>query len=196
VAEQAESVTSVAHLIPAAGGRHLESAFSVVITSRAAALISPAALSTPVPIGSVRLPGVNPQQRGRIRGACHRHAVRLGIVDAVPARYMTMRRAAHVQAAAQHFRRQFGRELVAWPAEQVQRNQRLAAHRVDVRQGVGSSDPPERVSVIHHGSEEVGSDYDRHGRADSHHGTVVAMLDSHHQVRARAIGHEPGCYLL
>jgi hypothetical protein len=61
-------------------------------------------LSTPVPIGSVRLPGVNPQQRGRIRGACHRHAVRLGIVDAVPARYMTMRRAAHVQAAAQHLR--------------------------------------------------------------------------------------------
>jgi hypothetical protein len=36
-----------------------------------------------------RLPGVNPQQRGRIRGAGHRHAVlRLRIIDAVAAGYV------------------------------------------------------------------------------------------------------------
>src|SRR5207247_81708 len=32
----------------------------------------------------------------------------------------------------------------------------------------------------------------RPGRAHPHHGAVVAMLDTHHQVRARAIGHQPG----
>jgi len=113
-----------------------------------------------------RPPGVNQQQRGRIRGAGHRHAVlRLRIVDAVPPGYVTMRRAPHIQAAAQHFRREFGRELVARPAEQVNGDQRLAAHRVDVGHGVGSGDPPEGVTVVHDRSEEVGGQHYRHGRA-------------------------------
>jgi len=88
-------VTSVAHRIPAASASPLASAFSVVITSTAATLTWPVALcqalSTPVPIGLVKLsgrpgrPASNPQQRGRIRGAGHRHAVlRLRIVYAVP----------------------------------------------------------------------------------------------------------------
>ena len=110
--------------------------------------------------------------------------------------YVTMRRAPHVQAAAQHFRRQVGRELVARPAEQVHRDQRLAAHRVDVGQGVGSGDPAERVRIVHDRGEEVGGHHDRQGRADPDHGAVVAMLDPHHQVRARASGHEPGDRLL
>jgi hypothetical protein len=46
--------------------------------------------------------------------------------------HVTARRAPHVQASAQHFGRQVGGELVARPAEQVQGDQRLAAHRVDV----------------------------------------------------------------
>src|SRR4029077_979845 len=45
-------------------------------------------------------------------------------------------------------------------------------------------------------SEEVGGHHHRQGRADPDHGAVVAMLDTHHQVRARAIGHEPGDSLL
>ena len=54
-------VTSVAHLIPAASACRLASALSVVITSTAASLTWPVALcqalSTPVPIGLVRLSG-------------------------------------------------------------------------------------------------------------------------------------------
>jgi hypothetical protein len=92
-------VTSVAHLIPAASACRLASAFSVVITPTAAALTWPVCLAPGIEhpradrLGQAerqaRLPGVNPQQRGRIRGAGHRHAVlRLRIIDAVAAGYV------------------------------------------------------------------------------------------------------------
>jgi hypothetical protein len=143
------------------------------------------------------LSGVDAQQDARVRGAGHRHAVlRLGVIDAVPAGEVTVRRARGRQAAAQHLRGQFGREPVAGPAEQVHRDQRHAAHRVDVRKGIGGGDPPERVGVVHHGGEEVGGHHHRQGRADPHDGAVVAVLDPYQQVRARALRHEPGHRLL
>jgi hypothetical protein len=103
------------------------------------------------------------------------------------------RRAAHIQAAAQHLGRQLGGELVPGPAEQVQRHQRLATHRVDVGQGVGGGDPPERVGVVHDGGEEVGGHHHRRGPAEPHHRAVVAVLHAHQQageVRAGAIGQQ------
>ena len=142
-------------------------------------------------------PGVDPQQRGRVRGAGHGHAVlRLGVVDAVPPGHRAVRRAPHRHTAAQYLRRQLHRELVARPAEQVQRDQRHAAHRVDVGQGIGGGDPPEGIGVVHDGGEEVRGHHDRHGRADPHHGAVVAVLHTHQQVRARAAGHQGGYRLL
>ena len=86
--------------------------------------------------------------------------------------YMALRRAPHVQAAAQLFGRQGGRELVTRPAAARRCTRRPRPERRTRR-----SPPPQ-------------------GRADPDHGAVVAMLDTHHQVRARAAGHEPGYRLL
>jgi amino acid efflux transporter len=77
---------------------------------------------------------VDPQQRVRVGQAGDGHAVLgLGIVDAVAARDVAARRAGRVQAAAQDLGGQVRAQHLARPAEQVQRDQRLAADGVDVR---------------------------------------------------------------
>ena len=142
-------------------------------------------------------PGVDPQQRGRVRGTGHRHAVlRLRVVDAVAAGDVTARCAPGLQAAEQHLRRQLGRQLVTWPAEQVHRHQRLPAHRVDIRQRVGRGDPAERVRVVHHRSEKIGRHHHRQRRAHPHHRAVVTVLDPYQQIRLRPTGHQRSDRLL
>jgi amino acid efflux transporter len=83
-----------------------------------------------------RLPGpagVDPQQRVRVGQPGDGHAVLgLGVVDAVPARDVAARRAGRVQAAAQHLGGQVRAQHLARPAEQVERDQRLAPDGVDV----------------------------------------------------------------
>jgi len=121
------------------------------------------------------------------------HAVlRLGIVDTVAAGHVTVGRSRRVQAAMQHLRGQVSAQQVARPAQQVERDQRLAADRVHVGQRIGRRDLAEGVGVVDHRGEEVrGGDHGAAG-GDLHHGGVVAVLDADQQVCRPALGDQPG----
>jgi len=56
---------------------------------------------------------------------------------------------------------------------------RLAAHRVYVRERVGRGDAPEVVRVVDDGREEIGGGDDRLLVVQPVHGRVVARLDPH-----------------
>ena len=72
-----------------------------------------------------------------------------------PARWQPASRAT-VGAPAQHLGGQLEGQPVARPGQQVDRDQRLAAHRVDVGERVGGRDPAPVVGVVDDRREEVG----------------------------------------
>ena len=137
--------------------------------------------------------GVDAEQRGRVGEPGDGHAVlRFRVVDAVPARDVAVRRGGHVQPASQHLGGQVGAEQVARPAEQVERDQRVAADGVHIRQRVGRRDLPEGVGVVHDRGEKVGGRDDRPVRRDLDHGRVVAVLDADEQVGRLPRRNQPG----
>ena len=102
------------------------------------------------------LGGVVAQQPVRMGDAGDRHAVlRLRIVDRVPAEHRAPRLGGDAQPAAEHLSHQLHRQHAAGPADQVDRHDRAAAHRVNVRERVGGGDPAPVIGIVHHGSEEV-----------------------------------------
>ena len=120
-------------------------------------------LRIPSPSGFVSvsaLPGVAPR---RCAATCRpgepgdgQAVLRLGVVDAVPAREVGAGLQADVCPAAQHLGSELEGDLVARPGQQVDREERLAAHGVDVREGVGRRDPAPVVGVVDDRGEEVG----------------------------------------
>ncbi len=62
-------------------------------------------------------------------------------------------------AAAQHLGQHFGWHIVG-PGSEVNRKQRITAHRIHIREGIGRRNRAELVRIIHHGRKEVGSRYD------------------------------------
>ena len=119
------------------------------------------------------------------------HAVLgLRVVDRVAAADVAAGLLGHLEPAAQHLGGQLGRQHVARPAEQVDGDDRGAAHRVDVGERVGRGDPAERVRVVDHGGEEVGREHQALTAGDADHRRVVAVVQADDElgVRGRRAG--------
>ena len=184
--EQAETGHVGGAAAPAASAARDASRLSAVITATASANASPVALcrllSTPRPRGLVSVSGNPARPRrcgaaGRVGDAGDRQPVlRLGVVDAVTAGEVAPGLRADVGAAAEHLAGQLERERLARPGEQVDSDERLAAHRVDVGQGVGRRDPAPVVRIVDDRREEVGGGDDRSPGVQPHHRRVVAVV--------------------
>ncbi len=132
-----------------------------------------------------RFGGVVAQQPRRVGHAGHGHAVlRFRVVDGVAADHRAARLRCHRQSAAQHLRHQLQGQQVAGPADQVDRDDRAPAHRVNVRKGVRRGDSAPVVSVVDDRCEEV-----RRGEhcdvADQDRGRVVAVVEPDQNVVTR-----------
>ena len=90
---------------------------------------------------------------------------------------------------------QLERQHVAGPAEQVDRDDRAATHRVDVGEGVGGGDPAPVVGVVDDGGEEVGRREHHPVAVDPHRGRVVAVVEPDDEV-GRPVAHEAADHLL
>ncbi len=72
--------------------------------------------------------------------------------------------------------------MILWITSTGERENRLAAHRVDVRERVGRGDAPEVVRIVDDGREEIGGRDDRLLVVETIHRRVVARLDPDEQV--------------
>ena len=172
------------------------SAFSVVITRSPSATSSAGAASrftaveiTPRPIGLVST-SASPARALRLRehavgvdGADDGEAVlRFGVVDGMTAADQRARGAHHVGAAVEHAREQLERQPLARPGDEVEREQRRAAHRVHVGERVGGGDAAPVVGVVDDRREEVGGHDDREVVAQAVHRGVVRGVEPDEQV--------------
>ena len=129
------------------------------------------------------LRGVVAQQTVRAGGAGDGHAVLgFGIVDRVPAddRHSGLLR--DRETAGEHLLQQLVGQDLAGPADEVDRDHGVAAHRVDVAERVRGRDPSPVVGVVDHGGEEVrGGEHGRVavGPADPHGGGVIPVVQAH-----------------
>ena len=94
----------------------------------------------------------------------------------------------HLEPAAQHLGGELGGQHVTGPAEEVHRDDRGAAHGVDVGQRVGRGDPAERVRVVHDGGEEVRRQDQALAPGEADHGGVVAVVQTDHEFGVGAAG--------
>ena len=173
-------MTSVAQRDPGGQRGRGGVALSVVITAIACGrTTSPVALCrllrTPTPSGLVRVsgrpgpPGVVAQQPVRVGDSGDGHAVlRLRVVDAVPAGDVAARQRGRRpgRRAAPRRASSIGSTSRGQPSR-LTRDQRLAAHRVDVGQRVGRGDPAPVVGVVDDRGEEVGGRHHAPGRRRS-----------------------------
>jgi hypothetical protein len=119
---------------------------------------------------------VDGEQVVGVRQADHGHAV-LGhrVVDGVPAYDRAAGGVGDVQTAAQHLAQQLDGQVFTGPGGEVHRDERLAAHGVDVRQRVGGGDATPVVGIVHDGREEVGGQHDGPLVVQAQHRRVVAL---------------------
>ena len=80
-------------------------------------------------------------------------------------------------------------------AEDVERGDRAAPHRVDVRDRVGRGDAAEIVRIVNDRREEIGRRDQRLAIVDPIHRGVVARRVAHQQVRKRPARGQPGKHL-
>ena len=119
-------------------------------------------------------------------GADHGEAVhRLGAVDGMAAGDGNAGRRAYCSAALEDFAHHLGRDLVDGHAEDRQRQDRLAAHGVDVGDGVGGGDAAEVEGVVDHRHEEVGGGDDAGVVVELPHRGVVGGLGADQQLLER-----------
>ena len=198
-------VTSVAACTPTSSAASRAPALSVVITSiavaRSAAVASPRFTAVEMHSESDRL-GQHQRVagfRGRVRehrvgvdGADHRQAVlRLRVVDRVAAGDEAAGRRGRRGPAVEHARQQLERQPFARPRHEVQREQRGAAHRVDVGERVRGRDPAPVVRVVDDRREEVGGDDDGEVVTEPVDRGVVGGVEPDEQVRVGARVHAP-----
>ena len=67
-------------------------------------------------------------------------------------------------------------------AQQVQGQLRFAAHGVNVRQGVGGGNLPEKIGIVGNGGEEVHRLHQGQIFTDFVNGSVIAFVEAHQQV--------------
>ena len=127
----------------------------------------------------------------------HGQAVlRLDVVDGVPAGQVARRFRSDRGPAPQDLRGQVEWDPVARPHQEVHGHERVAAHGVDVGQGVGRGDPAPVVGVVHDRREEVGGHHHRPMAVDAHHRRVVTVLQADDQVVLRVADPESGQHAL
>ena len=68
-------------------------------------------------------------------------------------------------------------------ADQIQRSFYLASHGIDVTQGIGSSDLPEGIRVVHHWRKKVHRLHQRDIICYAVHGGIIPAVIAHQQVR-------------
>ncbi|CCK14061.1 GCN5-related N-acetyltransferase [Cronobacter universalis NCTC 9529] len=107
---------------------------------------------------------------------------RLRRVDGMAARERNARLLTRKAAAFHHLARDFRRERVNRPAEDRNRHDRFAAHRVDVADGVGRSDSAKIERVVHDRHEEVRGADNARAVAEIVHRRVVARFVADKQV--------------
>ncbi len=95
----------------------------------------------------------------------------------MPPRQRNARRVAHRATATNHFPRHFRRQHIHRPAENRDRHQRIAAHRVDVADRIGRGDAAEVERVIDNRHEKIG------GR----HHTTLGIDRIHRRVITRGV---------
>ena len=131
------------------------------------------------------LPGTQPgvgQDPIGMHLAGDRHAVlRLGVVDRVPADDREPGGGGDVLPAGEELAEQFGGELVAVPADEVQREQRTATHGVDVGHAVRRGDSTPGAGVVDDRGDEVGRGHQGPVRVDLPHGGIVAGVGTHEE---------------
>ena len=122
----------------------------------------------------------------RIDGAHDRQPeLRFGIVDGMSTPDDRAGGAHDVVAAVEHAREQLERETLARPGDEVEREQRRAAHRVHVGQRVGRRDPSPVVGVVDDRGEEVGGDDDGEVVAEPIDRGVVGGVEADEEVGIR-----------
>ncbi|CCK02251.1 GCN5-related N-acetyltransferase [Cronobacter sakazakii 701] len=107
---------------------------------------------------------------------------RLRRVDGVAARQRDARLLTRKAPAFHDLARDFRRERVNRPAEDRNRHDRFAAHRVDVADGVGRSDTAKIERVVHDGHEEIRGADNARAVAEIVHRRVVARFVADKQV--------------
>ena len=128
----------------------------------------------------------------RIDGADDREPeLRLGIVDGMSTTDDRAGGAHDVVTAVEHAREQLERQALAWPGDEVEREQRRATHRVDVGQRVGRRDPTPVVRIVDDRREEVGGDDDGEVVAEAIDRGVVGGVETHEEVGIRGRVTEP-----
>ena len=192
-------MTSVPARIPAATAARPASRLRAVIDAIASSETSPVflcrLLSTPTPSGLVSVSGgagdggVVADHPVEVDDPGHRHPVLgLRVVDRVPPADVAAGRVRDLQPAAQHLGGELGGQHVAGPAEQVDRDDRGAAHGVDVGEGVGRGDPAERVRVVDDRGEEVRREHEPLTAGETDHRGVVPVVQPDDQLGRRVDG--------
>ena len=197
-------MTSVHARTPAAVSTFAALAFSVVIEVTAASVATSSAASRliavvtiPVPIGLVRT-RTSPGRAASIVMIFVRDGapdddeavLRLRVVDAVSADDGEAALRRDVTSAAQDVAEQLERERLAGPGDDVQRDERTPAHRVDVARGVGGGDPSPGVGVVHERREEVEREDQRLVVVEPDDGGVVGLVQTDEDVRRVRLGAE------
>ncbi len=106
----------------------------------------------------------------------------LGVVDRVAAANDGTGRGNGLEAAGEDLAEQLGRQLVQGEGDEVDRDERRAAHRVDVGERVGGGDPAEVTRVVDDRGEEVGGVDERLVLVDPEDGRVVGGVGADEQV--------------
>ena len=133
--------------------------------------------------GLAGLPGVGAKQAIGGRNAGHSHPVLgLGVVDAVATCDRALRLSGHSEPTAQDLGCERHGQHIAWPAHEVHREDRPPAHRVDVGERVGRSDPAPIVRVVDDRREEVDSAEHRGAVGiDADRSRVVSVVEADDQ---------------
>ena len=112
-----------------------------------------------------------------------------GVVDRVPADGEVHGLGGDLRCALEHRGEHAHRQLVEVPADDVEGEQGLPAHRVDVGDRVGGRDPAPGPRVVDDRGDEVDRAHDRPAGRAGPHGGVVAGLDPHQEVGVRSRCH-------
>jgi len=116
----------------------------------------------------------------------HSHAIfGLWVVDSVPADDQDTSFGCLVCTSLHHPREQIGVQF-SWPAHEVERQQGLGTHRMDVAHRVRRRDRPPGVGVVDDGGKEINGLNQREIWGDSVHAGVVGRLQTEKQVGVSA----------
>ena len=113
-----------------------------------------------------------------------RHAVLgFGIVDRVPTSDDKAAFVRNVLASEHHIAQQVVREFLGVPAHEVEPEERSAAHRIDVADGIRGSDPAPVARIVDHRRDEVGGDDEGAFVREAVDRSIVAAGRPNEQVR-------------